>query len=168
MDTRFTVRPLTATDLPGLLAVQHACYGEGYLEPAEVFARRIACPVQCSQVAVAQGVVVAYLAAYRSRRGKVTPLHGDFEATTHPDTLYLHDMAVHPEWAGRGLARALLAPVWKLAQHEGLAHSSLVSVQGSEAYWARQGFAVVALTDVQQQQRLAGYGPEAVYMERPL
>ncbi|MGV2481870.1 UNVERIFIED_CONTAM: GNAT family N-acetyltransferase, partial [Salmonella enterica subsp. enterica serovar Weltevreden] len=81
-----------------------------------VLARRIACPAQCSQVAVAQGTVVAYLAAYRSRRGKVTPLHGDFETPTTADTLYLHDMAVHPEWAGQGLARALLTPVWALAQ----------------------------------------------------
>lgn len=168
MDVRFTVRPLTATELPGLLAVQRACYGEDYLEPAEVFARRIACPVQCAQVAVADGTVVAYLAAYRARRGTVTPLHGDFEATAQPDTLYLHDLAVHPEWAGQGLARALLAPVWALAQREGLAHSSLVSVQGSQAYWARQGYAVVALADALQQQRLAGYGPGAVYMERTL
>ncbi|MGV2480282.1 UNVERIFIED_CONTAM: GNAT family N-acetyltransferase, partial [Salmonella enterica subsp. enterica serovar Weltevreden] len=51
---------------------------------------------------------------------------------------------------------------------EGLAHSSLVSVQGSEAYWARQGYAVVALAEAEQRQRLAGYGPDAVYMERRL
>ena len=35
-------RALTAADLPGLLAVQLACYGEGFVENAAVFARRLA------------------------------------------------------------------------------------------------------------------------------
>lgn len=48
--TRWTPRALTAADLPGLLAVQRACYGEGFVEGAEVFARRLTSPVNCSLV----------------------------------------------------------------------------------------------------------------------
>ena len=98
------VRPLALSDLADLLAVQLACYGEGFVESGEVFARRLASPANCSLVLEQGGAVCAYLAAYRSVRGKVTPLHGDFEATAQPDTLYLHDMAVLPAHAGQGLA----------------------------------------------------------------
>ncbi|RYF19939.1 MAG: N-acetyltransferase [Comamonadaceae bacterium] len=159
-------RALAAADLPGLMAVQRACYGDAYVESAEVFARRLASPAQCSLVLTRAGHVCAYLAAYRSVRGKVTPLHGDFDAAPGADTLYLHDMAVLPAWAGQGLAQALLAPLWAQARAEGLRHSALVAVQGSQGYWERQGYTVQALDDAQQRRQLAGYGDGALYMGR--
>lgn len=161
-------RPLTAQDLPGLLAVQRACYGDGYIESAAVYARRLASPTQCSVVLERAGQLCAYLAAYDSLAGKVTPLHGDFEAADPPDTLYLHDMAVLPALAGQGLARALLAPLWRGAVARGLTRSALVAVQGSQTYWERHGYAVHALRDAVQRQHLAAYGEGAVYMLRTL
>ncbi len=161
-------RPLTLADLPGLLAVQRACYGAGFVEGADVFARRLASPAQCSLVLEDGGLVCAYLAAYDSVLGKVTPLHGDFETAPQPDTLYLHDMAVLPQLAGRGLARALLDPLWHQATARGLRQSALVSVQGSRGYWERQGYVAQPLQDAAQRQRLAGYGADALYMVRRL
>lgn len=162
-------RTLQAHDLPGLLQVQLACYGEGFVESAEVFARRLASPVNCSLVLERGGQVCAYLAAYRSVQGKVTPLHGDFEGPPGaPDTLYLHDMAVLPACAGQGLAQALLAPLWAQGAAWGLRHTALVSVQGSQGYWERHGYAVQPLADALQRERLASYGEGAVYMVRTL
>lgn len=161
-------RPLAVADLPGLLQVQRACYGEGFEESHAVFLRRLACPAQCSLALARDGRLVAYLAAYRSVRGKVTPLHGDFEPAEAPDTLYLHDMAVSPALAGQGLARVLLQAAWATARSEGLRHSALVSVQGSQGYWARHGYAPAPLQHAVQRQRLATYGEGAVYMVRAL
>ena len=163
-----TPRALTVDELPGLLAVQHACYGEGCIEGAEVFARRLASPANCSLVLERDGQVCAYLAAYRSALGKVTPLHGDFEAVPQADTLYLHDMAVLPACAGQGLAQALLKSVWDHAMAQGLRHTALVSVQGSQTYWERHGYAQRPLVDAAQRDRLASYGAGAVYMARAM
>ena len=177
------VRALVAADLPGLLAVQLACYGAGFVESAEVFALRLASATNCSLVLERDGVVCAYLAAYRSWRGKVTPLHGDFGPNERdgliapttpiaqppaPDTLYLHDLAVLPSCAGQGLAQALLQPLWAEASERGLRHSALVSVQGSQAYWARQGYTEQTLVCSAQRAHLASYGDGAVYMVREL
>lgn len=164
----WVVRPLALSDLADLLAVQLACYGEGFVESGAVFARRLASPANCSLVLEQGGKVCAYLAAYRSVRGKVTPLHGDFEVVPAADTLYLHDMAVLPTCAGQGLAQALLAPLWERAQQEGLRHTALVSVQGSQGYWARHGYAEQVLPDALQRQHLATYGDGATYMVRHL
>lgn len=162
-------QPLAAQHLPGLLAVQRTCYGQEYVEGAEVFARRLASPAGCSLVlAEPQGRVCAYLVAYRSRLHAVTPLHGDFEAAPAPDTLYLHDMAVLPECAGRGLAGALLAAALARARAEGLAHAALVAVQGSQPWWQRRGFAARADLPAAQRRRLQGYGAQAVYMAQSL
>ena len=162
------VRPLALSDLTDLLAVQLACYGEGFVESGDVFARRLASPANCSLVLERGGQVCAYLAAYRSVRGKVTPLHGDFEPVAQPDTLYLHDMAVLPSHAGQGLAGELLQPLWAQAASQGLQHSALVSVQGSQAYWERHGYGLQPLVDVAQSVQLASYGEDAVYMVRSL
>ena len=162
------LRALAPADLPGLLAVQRACYGEDFVESADVFTRRLASTANCSLVLVQAGQVCAYLAAYHSVRGKVTPLHGDFEATPHPDTLYLHDMAVLPTLAGRGLARVLLQSLWQHASAQGLQHAALVSVQGSQSYWERHGFALCSPHGDAQRQHLASYGTAAVYMRKPL
>lgn len=152
-------------DLAGVLRVQLACYGEGFVEPAEVYRRRIASSAQCSLVAAdASGEMLAYLAAYRSRLHSITPLHGDFGVVQAPDTLYLHDVAVHPAHAGQGLAGALLQAAWAQAAAWHPGYSALVAVQGAQAYWERHGYELCQQLPPAQQQRLRGYGDEAVYM----
>ncbi|AVP56372.1 GNAT family N-acetyltransferase [Pulveribacter suum] len=162
-------RPLAEADLPGLLAVQAACYGAAFVEDAQVYARRLASPAQCSLVLrAADGRVAAYGAAYRSRLGCVTPLHGDFRAVQAPDTLYLHDLAVLPAHAGQGLAGALLASLLAQARAEGLRHTALVAVQGAQGFWARQGYAGQPLPGAAQRRHLRSYGAGALYMARLL
>ncbi len=160
------VRPMALPDLGAVLDIQRACYGEDFLEGADVITRRITSSVGLSCVAERGGRVCAYLAAYRSHPGKLTPLHGDFETAPEPDTLYLHDLAVHPEASGLGLAQALVRHLWAHGAALGLAGSALVSVQGSQDFWARLGYRVQALGDPGQQQRLASYGAGACYMVR--
>ncbi|GGX95029.1 GNAT family N-acetyltransferase [Massilia dura] len=162
-------RTLQPNDLPALLHVQRACYGDGFIESAEVYARRLASPVNCSLVCEREGLVVAYLAAYRSLDGKITPLHGDFETPQRPpDTLYLHDMAVLPAHAGQGMAQALLDLLWAQGRAAGLRRTALVSVQGSQGYWARHGYSPQPLHDMEERARLTGYGAGAIYMVRSL
>lgn len=160
------VRPLQPDDLGALMTIQYACYGVGYAESESVYARRLASPDQCSLVVERGGELLAYLAAYWSVAGKVTPLHGDFDHSATPDVLYLHDMAVHPDHAGQRLAARLLAPLWALARERGIRQSSLVSVQGTQDYWRRHGYRPHALREPGQLQRLASYGADAVYMQR--
>ncbi|MEG0920492.1 MAG: GNAT family N-acetyltransferase [Comamonas sp.] len=158
------IRPLQLADLQGLMQVQEACYGSEYMEAVEVYADRMASGAQCSWVAVQGDQVLAYLAAYRSRLGCVTPLHGAFVNYVAPDTLYLHDMAVHPDCTGQGLANALLAALWRGAAVWSPAYSALVSVQGSQAYWQRKGYAPYSALAPADAAALRSYGDDAVYM----
>jgi len=156
-----SITPLTAADAPSLVRVQAACYGPALLESQALYARRLASPAQqCSLGVRADGdALLAYLAAYWSVRGAVTPLHGDFKAREEADTLYLHDMAVLPAQAGRGLAQALLQAASRAARARGVYRAALVSVQGTEAFWRRQGFAPAPAPP-----GLDSYGAGALYM----
>ncbi|MFV0679527.1 GNAT family N-acetyltransferase [Ottowia sp.] len=157
-------QPLTAADVAALMRVQAGCYGPHLLESADLYAQRLASPVQCSWgVRDGAGVLVAYLAAYWSVRGAITPLHGAFKSHPQPDTLYLHDLAVRPAQAGQGLAQMLLQVAWRSAAAQGIEQAALVSVQSTQRFWLRQGFAAAdAPPD------LASYGGGAVYMTRLL
>ncbi|MBH1965297.1 MAG: GNAT family N-acetyltransferase [Comamonadaceae bacterium] len=163
---RWEIRPMVLADLDALMQVQQACYGRDYMESAETYRARLACQLQCSLVAVHNGVVSAYLAAYRSTFGKVTPLHGSFSASDLQDTLYLHDMAVSPKYTGQGFAQALFAALWEGAKHWSPRHSALVAVQGSQSYWANKGYEVLAQLTEENAIALRSYGNDAVYMAR--
>ena len=143
-----------------MIRIQAACYGPALLESQALYACRLASPAHCSLGARDdRGALTAYLVAYWSVRGAVTPLHGDFKAREDADTLYLHDLAVLPAQAGRGLARALLQAAWRMAQARGVRRAALVSVQGTEAFWRRQGF-----RPAPSPAGLDGYGAGALYM----
>ncbi|QMV71841.1 GNAT family N-acetyltransferase [Comamonas piscis] len=164
----WSLEPLTAQHLDGLMQVQLACYGADFMESAALYAARLASPVQCSLVVVQGSEVLAYLAAYRSVLGKVTPLHGGFACASPADTLYLHDMAVAPARAGEGLASALLQAMLQQAQADGLRYSALVSVMGSQPYWQRKGYAPLMPVCLQHQAALQSYGDDAQYMAQAL
>jgi GNAT superfamily N-acetyltransferase len=149
-----------AADAASVARIQAACYGPALLEAEALYARRFASPAHCSLgVLDDDGSLVAYLAAYWSVRGTVTPLHGDFKMREDADTLYLHDMAVLPARAGRGLAHALLDAAWRVAHARGVYWAALVSVQGTETFWQRQGF-----KPARPSAELDSYGPSALYM----
>ncbi len=137
------------------------------MESREVYRSRLACPAQCSLVAVRKNVVLAYLAAYVSTLGSVTPLHGEFAVYPQADTLYLHDMAVSPNAAGLGLATALFTKMWQNARAWSPRFSALVSVQGSQNYWRRKGYDSHTDLSPANRKTLEGYGDDADYMVRP-
>lgn len=164
---RWRIHPLGLANIEGLMQVQEACYGAGYMESAEIYRARLACTAQCSLAVLDGDVVLAYLAAYRSRLGSITPIHGVFSANPSPDTLYLHDMAVRPDCAGQGLAAALFETLWHEARAWSPRYSALVSVQGSQGYWQRKGYMLHTQLSRENAAALRSYGDDAVYMAQP-
>ena len=168
------VRPLHPGDVEALLHIQTVCYGDGFQESREVFTQRLSSPLHCSLGVVLEddahgSTLQAYLAAYWSTLGKITPLNGVFESGGPGiPVLYLHDMSVLPALAGQGVARHLTLQLLTQARARGLAHAALVSVQGSRSYWERQGFSVTSVNDAQQYKHLQTYGEGASYMTMKL
>lgn len=161
------LRPIHHDDLDAVLRVQAECYGPAMQEPAGVIRARLAAAADTAFAASVGGVVLGYLFAYRSALGGVTPLGAAYAPAGAPDTLYLHDLAVSPRAAGRGLARALAGHALALARREALQWCALVSVQDSQRFWERLGYRAAPCRTVQARQALATYPPAALYMTRP-
>jgi GNAT superfamily N-acetyltransferase len=158
------IRAMRLEDVPAMLVVQRQCYPLDMNEPAEVFQARFqACPDTAWVVLDASGQVGAYLVAYRSLLGKVTPLGHAFEHAPGADALYLHDLAIGPSLRGQGLAQALVQHARTQGLASGLQALSLVSVNGTVPFWQRMGFELVCVVP-ESAQALQSYVQPALYM----
>ncbi len=159
-----TIRLMQADDVLDVLGIQAECYVPHMNESAAVIGLRLAAAPATNWVAELAGEVVAYLAAYPSLLGKVTPLGGCFEVPVTPDCLYLHDLAVSSCARGSGVGSALIRKARAVAAAAGLSHSALVSVQNSRQYWERQGYRVMDDLTAPQSASLASYEAPGWYM----
>ena len=157
------VQPLHQRNIDDILRIQRAAYAENYLEDAESFIAKIAASPTTSFGAWRNMEMLAYLIAVPLADDDGFDLNtshipaADIETAT---VMYIHDVAVHPDARGSGVANHLLN---RLADHvsgSSISEWQLVSVQGSQDFWAKQGFVASG------HQVPNGYGPEAVLMLR--
>jgi len=160
------LRPMREQELAAVLAVQAACYPPAMQEPAAVVLARLRAAPSTTLVACAGDAVCAYLFAYPSLLGRVTPLDAPFAPAAAADTLYLHDLAVAPQALGRGLGRRLAQHLLDQAAGQGLRHAALVSVQDTRRFWEGLGFE--AEVGRPPCAALASYPGTALYMTRAL
>jgi ribosomal protein S18 acetylase RimI-like enzyme len=162
------IRPMHERDVPAILAIQSECYEYLIQEDEATIRARFHTSPNTAWVAEDVHGVCAYLVAYRSRVGKVTPLGGHFEIPSAPDSLYLHDLAIAGRGKGSGLGAALIHCAWEQARSEGLNYSALVSVQNSHAFWRRHGYRDFANLDAAESANLQSYAGHAWYMVKDL
>lgn len=162
------LRAMRQSDLPRILEIQAQCYPPSMQEGAATILERLQAAGDTCLVAEDGGKVGAYLFAYRSTLGAVTPLGGVFKPCAAGDTIYLHDLALGRESKGKGLGSLLVRAALTQARERGLSHAALVAVQDAHAYWRRLGFRRVDHLDAAGLEAMRGYpgGPE--YMVRAL
>jgi ribosomal protein S18 acetylase RimI-like enzyme len=168
MAAGFELRGAGEADLDAVMQVQAQCYPPSMQEPRAVVLTRIRAARDTALVASGPDGVCAYVFAYASTLGSVTPLDSGFSVAAQPDTLYLHDLAVSPAALGKGLGKALVARLFEHARSRRLAHTALVSVQDSQAFWMALGYRPAGSPDEAARAALATYPGSATYMTRRL
>lgn len=164
------VREMREQDLDAVLAVQAACYPPSMQEPADVVLARLRAAPATTLVLPNAAGICAYVFAYPSMLGRITPLHAGFEPAPDADTLYVHDLAVHPRVHGMGLGRRLARSLFDTGRGQGLRHGALVAVLDARPFWESLGFAPATglCRAWQGGEALASYPGEALYMSRHL
>ncbi|WP_182086829.1 GNAT family N-acetyltransferase [Aureimonas sp. ME7] len=135
-----------------------------FFERREMFADRLAlfgqgCLVLPDQDEELAGYAIAYPAPFR-RPPPIDTVLGALP--TNVDSLYIHDVAVAPEWRGHHLADRAVESLLRLAEPFGAA--MLVSVYGTSPFWSRFGFS--PLDEPEVRRWIAPYGEDAVFMTR--
>lgn len=159
-------RAMASADLPGVVGVAAASFPDHFEDLACFNERLVLCPELCFALEL-DGAVEGYLIAYPWPRGEIPPLNtllGGLPADR--GNIYLHDLALSPTARGGGFTRAVVERLAEAARGQGASSLSLISVNESQAFWRRMGFAAVQNDALAV--KLASYGPDARYMARPL
>jgi len=132
------IKNLTLKDLEQVLEIQKACYHEDYLESREKFESILQLyPPGC--YGIWHEKLVGYLFSHPWRIGECVPLGTPIKKLPeNADCLYLHDIAILPEFRGKGAGKALFSKVLDAAQR--FKAIELVAVQRSENFWKKLGF----------------------------
>lgn len=160
------LRLMTPADLPGVAAVQQACYAPDFHEPVESFAAKLRRSPQTCWVALSQALT-AYLVTLPVSEATFPALHAtEWAPPEVPTMLYLHDLAVSPQGQGAHLGERLIGLAEKAARAMGLRTLALVAVQGSVPYWQRRGFVLTEPAHPALAAKLASFGGDARFMLR--
>ena len=136
------VRPLRREDLPQMLQLQAAVYPPALLESAEVLTSKISTvPAGWASLAAVDGdTLCAYAIGYPWRSDRQPSWNRPLAQQHDCDVLYLHDVAVAPAYARRGIAGQLVSQLMRQGRQYGLARAILVAIEGAQGYWSRLGF----------------------------
>ena len=170
-------RPMRGRDVDGVVRVAAAAFPD-HFEARACFAERLArfpqgCFVLAPTAAAHSGsgapdAVRGYLIAYPWPLGAIPPLNSLLGGL--PDgveSVYLHDLALHPDLRGRGHARPAVDMLVAALGPLGTRRIALVSVNDTVPFWQAMGFAPVA-GDPALVRKLESYGEGARYMLREL
>ena len=160
-------RAMTAADVDGVIAVAAVGFPD-HFEGRDCFENRLALnPGGCFVLARDDGPPQGYLIAYPWTADAAPALNTRIDAI--PDdasVMYLHDLALDPAVRGSGWSRPIVERLAADARAAGWPALTLVAVNAAAPFWERQGFSVADPPGMAD--KLAGYGPDARYMVRPL
>jgi len=153
------------TDAAKIAAVAESIHPD-FPEDLSIFANKLALfPLGCLCLQGEQGAIGGYVISHPWRLGSPPALNTPIPTLPEqPNSYYLHDIALLPQYQGKGYARKVLQKLEALCRESGLDNITLLSVGGADGFWRGMGFEDIShLTSAE---KLASYGNSAVYMRK--
>ncbi len=147
-------------DLQSVQEIETKAYAGDLVESFDVLLAKYRLMPELCFVARVDDQVAGYVIAHGWDRDTSPGLHKVYEALPEVEAVHIHDMAVDPQFLGRGIARALLAALDAACIAKALPEMTLVAVAGADTFWAKMGFSV--------ERSVQGYDDVAVFMRRYL
>jgi ribosomal protein S18 acetylase RimI-like enzyme len=159
-------RVMTAFDLPVVVALADMVHPD-YWEAPEILAERQRLyPIGASLLELGEKPV-GYAFSHPWRSNSLPALNSLLNVIPEDaDTYYIHDLALLPVTRKVGAASQIVGTLTKLASARGFPTMSLVAVNGSQAFWEKQGFAVTEVPELYG--KLLSYDETARYMVKVL
>lgn len=163
------IRTATLSDLPCIARIQAACYKSEFLEHNIAFSSKLQQAAHTCWLACVDRQVVGYLISLPVTPATFPPLNATtFCLNPTATMLYLHDLAVHPDYRASGAGRQLIQHAKAQARQWGFKHLTLIAVQDSSSYWQKQGFELIDPVSLDLQHKVASFGQDAFLMQQIL
>jgi len=133
--------PISRTDLSKVVAIQNEVYPPILRETAATFEDKLSLRPVGAFGAFLGEALCGYVIAHPWTADRAVPL-GLVRTMLpeKPDCVYIHDLSVHFDFQGRGIARRLVTTVFDFGNSLSLGATTLMAVQSSEPFWRRFGF----------------------------
>ena len=159
-------RTMSALDLTAVEAIAEVVHQDFYESPAVLLEKRNLYPNGAHVLEIGERPV-GYVLSHPYRLNAIPALNAPLGALpADADTYYLHDLALLPVARRMGAAQFIAGVLAKHALARGFTTMSLVAVNGSEGFWARQGFLAQNIPELTG--KLLSYEAGARYMVREL
>lgn len=158
---------MTRSAIPSLMRIADSVH-PGLPESPAVFTERVNLfPSGCLILADdSTGKAGGYAISHPIRSGQPPDLDSLLGSIGEDaDQYYIHDVAVLPEFRGKGAAAEGIRRLLGVAEGLGYETTCIVSVYGTGKFWGRFGF-VAGEVEGDLAEKLKGYGDDAAYMVR--
>lgn len=166
MIVMLTIRTARLNDLPCIATIQACCYEPEFVENDTAFSSKLQQATSTCWLACVNQQVVAYLISLPVSPATFPVLHAtEFCLTPDANMLYLHDLAVHPEYRSSGAGRELIQHAKAQARQLGFKTLCLIAVQDSSSYWQKHGFETINPVVWNVRHKVASFGQDACLMQ---
>lgn len=131
------------TDLSAIDKVQLAAFGDGFIEPMSKFEYILNQYDQAAFVAEVNGEIVGYMLAYPSEAEQPDYDTRKCEVSGDEPCLYIHDLCLHPDVHGKGIAKQIFSTMYELAVQKKFTQMIGIAVQESVSFWQKTGFTML-------------------------
>jgi len=152
------IRPMNYSDLDAVMKIQSMAYIPQYCESREVYEDKFAKYPDGCWVAEIDDYVVGYVISHPYLLDSPPKLDAVMDdIPQNPDCYFIHDVAINPEYKGKGIGSALCEKAKSLAKERNLPNMALISVQDSHPFWEKMGFRRVENLTASMTEKLESY-----------
>ncbi len=124
-----------------ILEIQKKCYGSIQNESLRVLkSKENASPNTCFVCRDSNRVPISYLLSHPWYGNHVPSLGMEINTIESKEWLYLHDLAVSKDYAGKNVGTKMVNHLSAVAKNLSYNEIYLTSVQGSEPFWLSKGY----------------------------
>ena len=147
IENQLHIRQLSETNLPEMMEIQKDCFLEIYREDVFVYDNLLTVFPDGAWGAFLDDKLVSYIFFHPYKTQTPKPLNSELVLTGNEDCMYLHEIAVLPQYRLYGITNWLMSEFDDISKLCQMKYQSLVSVQNSMEFWKKKGFSVIGKVD---------------------
>lgn len=149
-----------AIHLDAIMNIQELCYPPSMHESEHIFRRIVQDSQKCYVAKTEAHIVCGYLIAHNWNDYTSPPSLNSYELQNDANCIFIHDVAIHPEYRGCGIATMLVQRLMNDCEFD---IYCLVAVNDSMHFWKRFQFDMLQSSD---NDAINTYGTGAILMVR--
>jgi len=146
-ESKITYKQLCKIHLKQVIEIQNKCFQKFHEENINVYDTFINVFPDGAWGAFYEDKLVGQIFFHPYKNQTEKPLNTELTITGEEDCMYLHEIAVLPQYRSHGISNFLLDKFNEVSRKYQIMNQSLVSVENSVEFWKKKGFKIIKKAD---------------------